>query len=74
MLIQLCAKYPEWKLSFIAETVRYDVRYYSRNNNDRIGTSCSVTLKVIHGRIKLIWLKLNTKSKGKWMNKLEKNI
>ena len=63
MLIQLCAKYPEWKLSFIAETVRYDVRYYSRNKNDRIGTSYSVTFKVIHGRIELIWLKLNTKSK-----------
>ena len=60
--------------NFIAETVRYDVRYYSRNKNDRRGTSYSVTLKVIHGRIELIWLKLNTKRKGKWMYTLEKNI
>ena len=74
MFLQFCARYPEWKLSFIAKNVRYDVRYYSKNKNDRTGRPHSVTLKVIHGSIKAIWLKLNTKSKGKWMYKLEKNI
>lgn len=33
---------------YIAERVKYDIGYYSRNKNDKIGTPDLVALKVTH--------------------------